>query len=1025
MPQHRKWLAVTAACAVIGATLTGFLGTSAFASTAPSRLTELGTDLGEFTPAFKPLAADPSRRMTVVLKMAGDPVAVVRSRAPGKQLPEGEKARIENELGARHDAIKGDIRARGATVLADLKDAYNGIKVEAPVSSIDALRSLPDVVSVRTLPTYDLDNTVSVPYIGAPSVWAGTPGFRGDGIKVAIIDTGIDYTHANFGGPGSPAAFEAAKAAQRAGKPADPALFGADAPKVKGGFDFVGDDYDPTSPNPANHVPHPGPNPLDCNGHGSHVSGTAAGFGVTSAGATYTGPYDSTTYNTSFTIGPGVAPRADLYAVRVFGCTGPTNVVVDAIDWAVAHDMQVINMSLGAAYGTADDPSAEASRNAAEAGIIVVASAGNSGNAPYITGSPSVADKVIAAAATDSTANFPGANLALSTGKTITALDANGAALNTSPLPVVVLRDASGGVSLGCSEAEYVDSVITGKLVVTLRGVCARVSRAQFGQAHHAAAVAMINTANTYPPFEGAIPGVSIPFLGIRSSDGPALVAAGTATASPVQIANPAFRAFADFTSAGPRRLDSALKPDITAPGVSVMSTASGTGNQGERLSGTSMAAPHVSGVAALALQAHSDWDTGEVRAAIVNTAAPDQVAGFHVSLGGTGLVQAPNAVGTMAAATGDDESPNVSFGFVELTGDFSGKRHFQVTNHGSSPITFNITTKPDGGQPHTVAVKESAITVKPGDSRNVSVSLTVPISTAGNSAAFREVSGEINLTPASPAMNNGIALHVPYYLVPRARSNVRAELTSAFSPQSPNSSVALTNRHTAVAGSGDFYAWGLAGDHDNLGQIGLRAVGVQSFPFGSTNALVFAINTFARWSSPDVDEFDILIDTTGSGKPNFLVFGLDLGRLQTGSFSGQMAAGVLNLATGRARVRFLASAPTDGSTIELPVLASDLGLNAASPRFSYFAQSFDLRDQGALSDTISTTAAFNAFSSAISTGQLATVAPNGSATVPVTISPAEWLVTPARGLMIVTLDNRSGGRQATLLPVTDEERGG
>ena len=159
---------------------------------------------------------------------------------------------------------------------------------------------------------------------------------------------------------------QAAKAAQLAGKPADPTLFGPNAPKVKGGFDFVGDAYDPTSPNPANHVPHPGPNPLDCNRHGSHVSGPAVGFGVTSAGATYTGPCDSTTHNTSFTIGPGVAPRADLYTLRVFGCTGPTQVVVEAIDWAVAHDMQVINMSLGSSYGTADDPSAEASRNAAE-----------------------------------------------------------------------------------------------------------------------------------------------------------------------------------------------------------------------------------------------------------------------------------------------------------------------------------------------------------------------------------------------------------------------------------------------------------------------------------------------------------------------------------------------------------------------------------------------------------------------------------------------------------------------------------
>src|SRR6185369_8513030 len=105
------------------------------------------------------------------------------------------------------------------------------------------------------------------------------------------------------------------------------------------------------------------------------VAGTAAGSGVKANGTTFTGPYDAATIGATsdWLVGPGVAPRADLYAVRVFGCTGATNVVVDAIEWAVDNDMDVINMSLGSAFGASDDPSAEASTNAAKAGVVVVA----------------------------------------------------------------------------------------------------------------------------------------------------------------------------------------------------------------------------------------------------------------------------------------------------------------------------------------------------------------------------------------------------------------------------------------------------------------------------------------------------------------------------------------------------------------------------------------------------------------------------------------------------------------------------
>ena len=110
---------------------------------------------------------------------------------------------------------------------------------------------------------------------------------------------------------------------------------------------------------------------------------------MTAAGATYNGPYNATTITgNSWRIGPGVAPKADIYGIRVFGCEGSTDVTVDAIEWAVDNDMDVINMSLGSSFGTNDDPSAVASTNAAKAGVIVVTSAGNSGPSQYITGSP-------------------------------------------------------------------------------------------------------------------------------------------------------------------------------------------------------------------------------------------------------------------------------------------------------------------------------------------------------------------------------------------------------------------------------------------------------------------------------------------------------------------------------------------------------------------------------------------------------------------------------------------------------------
>ena len=455
-------------------------------------------------------------KTTVVLQMAGNPVTVVEADA-GRELSTGEKSSIKADLKGKQDAIAGQIQALGGQVLADYQVAYNGVKVRIDRSKLDSLKALKGVTAVRGLSRVVPDNVKGVQLIGAPSVWGGLAGLHGENIKVAVIDTGIDYTHANFGGPGTIAAFNAANAADTL----PPSVAFGWGARVKGGVDLVGDDYNADPDDPAfQPVPHPDPNPLDCNGHGSHVAGSAAGSGVTAAGATYNGPYNATTITgNSWRIGPGVAPKADIYGIRVFGCEGSTDVTVDAIEWAVDHDMDVINMSLGSSFGTTDDPSAVASTNAAKAGVIVVTSAGNSGPSQYITGSPGTAEGAIATAAIDAAPSFPAAVISIPSGPmpAVNANEFNLPAAATYTVKVIVDDPAttvdpdgaagtrSADESLGCDVASFGGPLPPHTIAVVNRGTCARVAKAIFGQQAGAEAVVMVNNDTGLPPVEGPI----------------------------------------------------------------------------------------------------------------------------------------------------------------------------------------------------------------------------------------------------------------------------------------------------------------------------------------------------------------------------------------------------------------------------------------------------------------------------------------------------------------------------------------
>ena len=982
-----------------------------------------------------------TRPVTVMVILAGKPVAEMQKQL-GRKLVRGERDSIISARLAEQHAAQPAIEHLGGTVLARLQSAINGIKIQIPRNRVALLRSLPGVVDVKAVGNYDRLNTNEVNLVGAPQAWQSAAGaFQGQGVKIAIVDTGIDYTHADFGGPGTVAAYNAAKATDSA--PPDPTLVGPAAPKVKGGIDLVGDNYT------GSNTPVPDSNPLDCVytsgnvGHGSHVAGTATGFGVTAAGVRYTGPYTAAAYTPgAFLIGPGVAPLADVYSVRVFGCSGKTNVVTEAIDWAVANGMDVISMSLGSNFGNAGNANAgslaeaQAVANATAAGILVVAASGNAGQIPYITSSPAVFEGAISVAATDALASIPSVSLALSGGSTLTAQNSNSAAFaNGTSYPIRVLRNTDGTVSLGCDPNEYDPAVtgisLAGKVVVTARGTCARAFRAGAAQHFGAAAAAMINSAAGLPPYEGQIPGgasdpnsgniyepVTIPFFGITQADATTLTGptGGPAPASAVAtnagaIANAGFERIASFSSGGPRIGDSVLRPGVTAPGVSVVSVASGTGNGFQILSGTSMATPAIAGVAALTKQAHPGWSQADLRAAVVQTASPTMMQDLLQRNEGAGLAQAQSATATQAVVRMPDES--VSFGFADLLSDFNTTKTVTVHNASPKAVQFNITTTKSSGPAATVVTTPASVIVNANADASFPVTLQVPANAVGGGTGFQDIGGYVQLAPTNSRLNGNVKLSVPYYLVAHGRSNLAVNVSGT--------TMNFTNAGGALAGTPTFYTLGqYQPTPQSIAQADVRAVGAR---LSGTN-VIFGLNTHNRTSTAlAFQEIDICIDTSGGTgfTPNKLLIGINGSSLSSTLTSAQYATAIFptdancNI-NGSGSLLFTVTQPTDNSTLQIPVPragASGLGLTAATPRFKYVVKYFGTDGFGAQMPGIGS---FNAFTPAATFSAAPTVTPNGSDTATYTVDNAELANTPALGVMVVAPDNVSGAAQATLL---------
>ena len=295
-----------------------------------------------------------------------------------------------------------------------------------------------------------------------------------------------------------------------------------------------------------------------------------------------------------------------------------------------------------------------------------------------------------------------------------------------------------------------------------------------------------------------------------------------------------------------------------------------------------------------------------------------------------------------------------------------------------------------------------------------MTVTLTVPAASAGNSDAFRQVAGNVLLDQGKA----GPQLRVPYYLVPRSLSSIVTTLTGKLNTSKTKAVAQVTNPAGAIAGTADFYAWGLSdADESFASPIDIRAVGAQSFDAGGgTQLVVLAINGYDRWSNASVGDFEVYLDTNEDGTNDYAVVGADFGAITTGTFDGRLGSFVFDLKTGNASIFFLASAPTDSGTVLLPFRTDQTDLSATNPSFTYTATAFSVEKNEF--DAVSGSASFNAYTPAISQGQFVTVAPGSAANVDVSLNKAEFARTPPKGLMVVGIDNAAGASEAQLIAV-------
>lgn len=872
-----------------------------------------------------------------------------------------DSAKAKVNARAQQDAFFTTVRAAdpNARVIARVQSVLNAIFVEVDAAVLPALAQDPRVVRIAPVGLYEKDLAETVPYIGATAVQV--TGFDGKGIKVAVLDSGIDYLHAALGGAGNPADFAA-----NAPNIIEPGTF--PTAKVVGGYDFVGSTW-PNTPEAFD------PDPLDdgpSGGHGTHVAHIIGGKG-------------------------GVAPGVSLYAVKVCSsvstfCSGLA--LIMGMDYAIdpngdgkfSDRVNIINMSLGSTYGQPfDDDLSAAVDNATKVGVLTVASAGNSSDKPYANGTPAGANTALSVAQTA----VPSAFLPLLQIVAPASIIGNFPAVFqpwSAPLTTVIeapvqFGNGAGGNTLGCNP--FPAGSLSGKIVLVNRGVCSfsiKIANIAAGGGR----AGIIGLVAPGDPFEGGYGGGDASVPGYMVSQA---VANRLRSGLPNTVArlDPNFGlslagSMVGSSSRGPQHESTTyIKPEIGAPGASVSAIA-GTGTGEGPFGGTSGAAPMVSGAAALVMQGYggvkatakgtssgSGFGLGlsplEVKALLMNNGERniinDPITGALAAITriGGGEVRVDRAL-TAPVAAWDKDVPSgaLSFGFVEVADQtVTLTKTVVVRNYANQQRTYTVTPTfrfaNDVTNGAVTVTAPAQVVVRPGIGRDTTFQVTLTIDGSKLRGNFMN-SGSSGADPAALTtneydgyliLNDGkqpIAL--AWHVLPRKSARVVPDTTTLQAGAFPQV-IGLKNTGVGTA-QVDAYALLAVSDNQPEGGLGqqsptpdIRAVGINTFPvpagFCSANSSflwVFAINTWEPQQHLLPVSHQVYLDTNQDGTDDFVVLNRDFSGLGTIT-DGRQLAWVLNLKTGSSSAFFFAEHGTNTGNTALTICAEQIGMNASA----------------------------------------------------------------------------------------------
>jgi minor extracellular serine protease Vpr len=744
------------------------LSLAAGVSAAPAGTVSINPQVREHLTYFDLDSAEP---VDVIVTLAEDPAGLSPKGTRGTQL---------NRIRAERGNVFSHLRRNGIHVSPkhEFELAINGFSITVPANKLPVIAAIPGVtgiienvpvspenVSESAVMNASPELAVSTPAMKADVLWAN--GLRGNGITVAILDDGVDYTHPDLGG-----------------------CLGAGCKVIKG-FDFVDLDADPQS----GYTTDATTKVTSRDYHGTHVAATAAGM-------------------------KGVAPDANIIAVRVLGTNtsgklSNLDAVMAGAEFAMRNDVDVVNMSIGfkGVAGPSTNLYAQMTGNVMRSGIVWVNSNGNDGPTPYIPNMYGASPDVIATGNADIRVTAA-PRTTLSNGEVLIG------GLFGTPFPASMIGTQLEVVDVGFGNtpAAYAGKNVAGKIAIAMRGGAtgedaAFVNKGDQAKAAGAAGLIIYNDAARAVDF--AIPATAVPSIAMSYANGRKTATNGLIT---VTTFNPGVQ-MNSSSSRGPT-LDLMIKPDVSAPGTDIVAAVpfevSATGYAA--LTGTSMAAPHIAGSAALLRQAHPEWSTQQIKSALMNTASNlNDLAGasYRTIDQGAGFADLARAVAPNVSVM----PASLSFGQLLPQTAYTATRTINVTANGTYNVSVSYVRNYSGAN---VSLSTPVVF-------NGTTPVTVTANIASNAGAG-EYEGYVNIVNAADPSDS---YRVPFlfaYSLPVAEVKLSKYFALSVATAPSERVVVTFNAGRPLA---DWYLGTSAGTRFTVNQ-GATAIGPKSYSWNT-----------------------------------------------------------------------------------------------------------------------------------------------------------------------------------------------